>query len=239
MRRTRFTDPAGTVRVGDWTADGIVAAGHTYAPANVDLLPPVSPGKVLGVGENYHGALDGQPPDSPLIWLKGGPHVIAGPNSTIALPARDAVVFEAELGVVIGKEARNLSPSTALDAVAGYTCVNDLSNQAYEADPTMLRVKSFDNAAPMGPYVVPEDAVPANPRVQLRVDGETQQDSADDEFVFSVAEAVAAFSQHLTLAPDDVIMMGSPAGIDTITEDCQIEVEIEGIGTLTHDVVVP
>lgn len=242
MRRARFRDPAGTVRVGKWTSTGLQAAGRTYDPAAVDLLAPVTPTKVLGVGRNYERqfeTLDADPPDRPRIWWKGTQNVVAGPGDTVTLPSGGEVVFEAELGVVIGEECRNVPVGDALDVVAGYTCVNDLSDQAHVEDPTMLRVKSFDNAAPMGPVVAPPTAVPSDPRIRLWTNGEKRQDSVDDALRFSVPEAIAAFSERITLRPDDVIMMGTPAGYAPLADGDHVRIEIEGIGTLEHDVVVP
>ena len=242
MARVRFRDPAGTVRIGERTADGVRAAGTTFDSAAVDLLAPVTPSKVLGVGRNYERqfeTLDAEPPSRPRIWWKGGENVVSGPGDTVALPPGGDVVFEAELGVVIGEECRNVPEADALDVVAGYTCVDDLSDQAHVDDPTMLRVKSFDNAAPMGPVVAPPEDVPTDPRIRLWTNGEKRQDSADDDLRFSVPEVIAAFSERVTLRPDDVIMMGTPAGYAPLADGDHVRIEIEGVGTLEHDVEIP
>ncbi|MFB6192009.1 MAG: fumarylacetoacetate hydrolase family protein [Haloarculaceae archaeon] len=238
MRYVRFTDPAGTVRRGEWDAGEIRAAGRTYDADDdaVDLLPPTEPSKVLGVGRNYREVYDdpSEFPDSPRIWWKGGENVLAGHGDTVPLPEGAEVVYEAELGVVIGTEARDLEPADVPEAVAGYTCVNDLSNLDYGDDAAFLRVKSFDGAAPMGPVLAEPEHVPDQPRVRLWLDGEQVQDSTGDEFVFPVPEAVAAFSRHVTLRPGDVVMMGTPADFAPVGDGTHVAVEVEGIGRLEH-----
>jgi len=239
MRRTRFIDLAGSTRIGDWTDDGIVAANRIYDVDEVELLSPVAPGKVLGVGFNYRSLYESPEefPDSPMLWWKGGPNVVSAHGDTVPIPAEGDVVYEVELGVVIGKQCRYVSEEDVRDVIAGYTCIDDLSDQSYSDDPTMFRTKSFDNAAPMGPVVAPPDDVPVNPRLQLWVNGQKQQDSFDDEFVYSVPEVVSAFSKYVTLEPDDVIMMGNPGDFETLEDGDHVELEIEGVGTLEHDVV--
>lgn len=237
MKRARFRDPSGYVRVGP-VEDGVVqAAGKSFDLAAVDVLPPVSPGKVLGVGHNYHGRHEeGELPDRPMLWWKGTGNVVAGHGDVVTVPASGEVVYEVELGVVIGTQSRNVTVEEAPGVVEGFTVVNDLSNMAHRGDETMFRTKSFDNAAPMGPVLATPDEVQENPRARLWVDGELRQDSAGDRYVFSVPEVVAAFSRHVTLDPGDVIMMGNPGGFDPVEDGDELELEIEGIGRLRHTV---
>jgi 2-keto-4-pentenoate hydratase/2-oxohepta-3-ene-1,7-dioic acid hydratase in catechol pathway len=155
----------------------------------------------------------------------------------VALPG-DEVVFEAELAVVIGKQCRNVDEADVPDVLAGYTVVNDLSDTSHE-DRTMFRKKSFDNAAPIGPVVASPEEVDGTPRIRLWVNGEQLQDTAGDSFVFSVPEIVASFAERLTLEPGDVIMMGNPGGFDPLEDGDTVEIEVEGVGRLEHDVSIP
>ena len=150
MKRARFTDPAGTVRVGEWTDEGIVAAGRTHDPATVDVLAPVEASKVIGIGPNYRSMVEAVPDEGRLFW-KGGTNVLAGHGDTVTLPSSGEVIYEAELGVVIGEGCRNVAASEAESVVAGYTCIDDLSNQAYTDRDSFFRTKSFDGAAPPAP----------------------------------------------------------------------------------------
>lgn len=238
MKHVRFTDPAGTVRQGEWHDGTVWAAGQTYDLEEVDVLPPTEPSKVLGVGRNFRGAYDdaSEFPDRPRIWWKGERNVLAGHGDTVTLPADETVVYEAELGVVVGTECRNVDESAVSGVVAGYTCANDLSNQAYTDDSGFFRVKSFDNAAPMGPVLADPEDVPDQPRTRLWLDGELEQDSAGDEFVFSVPEVIAEFSRYVTLRPGDVVMMGTSADFGPVGDGEHVAIEIEGIGRLEHEI---
>ncbi len=236
MRHVRFRDPAGYTRTGDWTENGIVENNRTHDPEAVEILPPVSPTKVLGVGENYHdGGTQPSTDEPPLLWLKGGPNVVTSHGTTVALPKSSEVVFEAELGVVIGTQCRDIKPDEAMGKVAGFTCVNDISNQDATDDRTFLRRKSFDNAAPLGPVLADPEHVPMEPRVRLWLNGQLRQDSNDEQLIHSIPEVVAAFSQWLTLEPEDVIMMSTPSGFGELHDGDHVEIEIEGIGRLEHD----
>lgn len=240
MRRARFVDRTGTIKTGEWAGDSIHWMGRTYAVDEVDVLPPVAPGKVLGIGRNYRDRFDSpdEYPDPPRIWFKGGPHVVTGHGSTVSIPDTGEVLFEAELGVVIGERCRYVAPDDVARMIKGYTCANDLTNKAHSADGLNFRVKSFDNAAPLGPAIASPDHVPDNPRIRLWVNGEKMQDSADTGLVYDVSEAVSEFSTYLTLEPDDVILMGTPGGLRPLEDGDHVEIAIDGIGRLEHDVVV-
>ena len=147
MRRARFTDPAGTVRVGEWTEEGIVAAGRTHDPATVDVLAPVEASKVIGIGPNYRSMVEAVPDEGRLFW-KGGTNVLAGHGDTVTLPSSGEVIYEAELGVVIGEGCRNVAASEAESVVAGYTCIDDLSNQARIRTGTLSFERNRSTARP-------------------------------------------------------------------------------------------
>lgn len=241
MPRARFEDPAGSVRTGEWLGTGVEAGGRTYELDEVRVLPPVEPNKILGVAHNYRNRYEesGDPlPDRPGIWLKGGANVLCGHGNTVELPGDIEVIWEAELAVVIGEQCRGVSEDEAMDVVGGYTAANDLSNRTHLEDETMYRIKAFDHSCPLGPAVATPGEVPENPRVQMWLDGEKQQDSRDDEYVFGIPEVIAEASEYVTLEENDIILMGTPGGADALSDGDHVAIEVDGVGRLEHDVAV-
>lgn len=241
MHRIRFRDPAGTVRNGELVDDEIRFGTETYDVSAVDVLPPAEPSKIVCVGLNYerHAAEAGmEVPDRPLLFLKP-PNALAGHGDTVPLlPGKERIDYEAELGVVIGEQCRNVAEEDAMDVVEGFTCVNDVSNRDdQDIEQNWIRGKAFDNSAPLGPVLATPDEVPADARIQLRVNGETKQDSSRADFIFTVPELIAEITTYLTLEPGDVISTGTPEGIGPLSDGDEVEVDIEGIGTLEHNVV--
>lgn len=240
MRYARFRDPAGTARRGVWTDGGIEFGGETYAIDEVAMLPPVEPTKIVCIGLNYadHAEeTDSEIPDRPLLFLKP-PNTLSAHGDTVTLPAgKETVDWEAELGVVIGQQCRNVPADEAMDVVAGFTCVNDISNRDDQRqEQNWVRGKAFDNAAPMGPVVADPEHVPDDARVSLRVNGEAKQDSSRAQLIFSVPELIAEITTYLTLEAGDVISTGTPSGVGPLSDGDEVEVEIEGVGTLRHSV---
>jgi 2-keto-4-pentenoate hydratase/2-oxohepta-3-ene-1,7-dioic acid hydratase in catechol pathway len=243
MRHVRFRDPAGAVRRGTWHDDHVAFSDETYDLDAVDVLPPCEPSKIVCIGRNYadHAAeLGADVPDRPLLFLKP-PNTLAAHGDTVTLPAgKERVEWEAELGVVIGEQCRNVSESEAMDVVAGFTCVNDLSNRDDQrVETNWVRGKAFDGAAPMGPVLADPEDVPADASVELRVNGETKQSSDRSHLIFSVPELVAEITTYLTLEPGDVISTGTPAGVGPLADGDHVEIDVEGVGTLAHDVRLP
>jgi len=259
MRRVRFEDPAGYVRNGEWTDDGIVFADKVYDPGEVNVLPPVEPTKVVCLAANYvehikEGGEDAEIPDVPVVFLKA-PNTVAGHGDTITLPTPraskdelpddwgielgDRVDYEAEVGVVIGEQCRHVPEEEALDVVAGYTNLNDVSNRDDQnREQNWIRGKAFDGSAPIGPVVATPEHVddPENPRIRLWQNGELKQDSADDELVFPVSETIAEITALLTLEPGDVIAMGTSGHPEPMHDGDRIEIEVDGVGRLRHGV---
>lgn len=254
MRRVRFQDPAGAVRRGTWTDDGIEFAGERYDVEAVDVLPPVEPSKIVCLGANYVKHIEeggAEIPTRPLLFLKG-PNAVAGHHDTVRLPEVDTpaelfpddhpfelgtgrIDYEAELGVVIGEQCRHVPADEADEVIAGYTCLNDISNRDDQAvESNWIRGKAFDGSAPIGPVVASPDRVPDDPRIRLWLNGEKRQDSRDDEMVFSVPEAIEAITRFLTLEPGDVVSMGTPEGVAPLGDGDTVEIEIEGVGRLEH-----
>lgn len=240
MRKVRFRDPAGSVRTGNWTESGIEAAGRSFASSDVSILPPVQPTKVIGVANNYQDeSSTGSPEGRPIGWMKGGPNILAGHGSTVTLPSFDDVIFEGEMGIVIGEQCRNVNPSDAFDVIGGYTCVNDLTVVSSRDVGPFYERKSFDNALPIGPVVVPPEAIDDEPHIQVWVNDEKQQDSAGETFIYSIPEVISELSSNVTLEPDDVILMGTPSGAVPLEDGDRVRVQIDAIGTLEHTVETP
>jgi len=243
MRTVRFRDPAGSVRTGEWHGDGVSFGGETYDLDDVDVLPPSDPTKIVCVGRNYadHAAeMDNEIPDRPLLFLKP-PNALSGHGDTVTLPAgKERIDHEAEIAVVIGEAARNVDAADAMDHVAGFTCLNDLSNRDDQRRETnWVRGKAFDNAAPTGPALATPDEVPADADIELRVNGETKQSSSRDHLAFSVPDLIEEITAYLTLEPGDVVATGTPGGVGPLEDGDTVEVELEGVGTLEHDVRIP
>lgn len=213
------------------------------------LLAPVQPPNILAIGRNYraHAAEAGSDiPTKPVLFLKASSAVI-GPDQPIVLPtmAPNEVDYEAELAIVIGRHARNVSEDDALDYVLGYTCGNDVSARdcQHRLDKQWTRGKSFDTFAPLGPWIQTE-LDPDACAIRCRLNGVTMQDSNTREFIFSSRYLISYLSQCMTLLPGTVIMTGTPAGVGFarkppvfLKAGDLIEVEIEGIGTLRNSVL--
>jgi 2-keto-4-pentenoate hydratase/2-oxohepta-3-ene-1,7-dioic acid hydratase in catechol pathway len=243
MHRIRFRDPAGSVRTGEWHDGELRFADDSYDPEEVEILAPTEPTKIVCVGLNYadHAAERNKDvPERPLLFLKP-PNAVASHGDTITLlPDKERIDHEAELGVIIGEQCRHVDEADAMDVVAGFTCVNDISNREdQDKEQNWVRGKAFDNSCPLGPVMATPDEVPDDARVQLRVNGEVRQESWRDQFIFSVPELIAEITTYITLEPGDVIITGTPSGVAPLEDGDSVEVEIEGIGTLAHDVRIP
>lgn len=198
-----------------------------------------TPRKIVCVGRNY-GAhakeLGNEAPKEPLIFLKPSSSIV-GPGDTIELPRQSQRVdHEAELGVVIGKRARDVRAEDALAYVFGYTLVNDVTARDLQvSDGQWGRAKGFDSFCPVGPELVP-DLDPARLRVRCLVNGEVRQDDVTANMIFSVPSIIAFVSAVMTLEPGDLIAMGTPSGVGPLLPGDRVEVEIAGIGSLVNPV---
>jgi len=191
---------------------------------------------------NYrnHAAEMGKPlPKEPLIFLKPPSAIIGHEDAIVRPPEFQKIEFEGELGVVIGTRTYRISRSAALRAVAGYTCVNDVTvRDLQHTDGQWARAKGFDTFCPIGPRVV-SGLDPTQLRIVTRLNGQIRQDASTSDMVFDVATLVAFCSQYMTLEAGDVISTGTPAGVGNIVPGDVVEVEIEGIGILRNPVVAP
>jgi 2-keto-4-pentenoate hydratase/2-oxohepta-3-ene-1,7-dioic acid hydratase in catechol pathway len=256
MKRIRFRDPAGAVRTGELVeSDGaastddtplngeIVFGSRRYDPVEVTILPPASPSKIVCIGRNYADHADemgSDVPDRPLLFLKP-PNTVASHGSDVTLPAgKERIDYEAELAVVIGEQCRHVSESEAMDAIAGYTCMVDLSNRDDQTvEQNWVRGKAFDGAAPLGPVLATPEHVPEDASVELWVNGERRQSASRSQLIFPVPELVAEITTYMTLEPGDVIATGTPEGVGPLSDGDEVAVEIEGVGRLVHSVSIP
>ncbi|TML81347.1 MAG: fumarylacetoacetate hydrolase family protein [Actinobacteria bacterium] len=218
---------------------GLRFTGNRAPLADVRLLAPVLPSKVIAVGLNYPSVAEsiGMPlPSEPLISLKPSTSVI-GPEDPIRKP-RDVEILdhEAELAVVVNGLVRNADEETATQAILGYTCANDLtSRDLREREGQWTRAKGYDSFCPLGPWIE-TDVEPLGLRLRARVNGEVRQDANTKEMVFGPVQLVSFVSRVMTLLPGDVICTGTPAGVGAVEPGDVVEVEIEGIGVLRNPV---
>jgi 2-keto-4-pentenoate hydratase/2-oxohepta-3-ene-1,7-dioic acid hydratase in catechol pathway len=204
------------------------------------LLDPIRPSKIVCVGRNYreHAAeLGNKMPDEPLLFLKA-PSAIIYSGDEIVLPgASQQVEHEGELGVVIGRVARNIrSHEDPLNYVLGYTCVNDVTARDLQRkDVQFTRGKSFDTFCPVGPWIE-TDIDPGNVTVETRLNGELKQKGNTADMAFPVAFLIRYISEIMTLYPGDLIATGTPAGVSRMKPGDTVEIEVSGIGKLVNRV---
>ncbi len=215
----------------------------------VRIAQPFLPGKVVCVGLNYkdHAKEGNNPlPKQPVLFAKWTSAII-GPGDPIVLPPDSSEVdYEAELAVVIGQKCRGVSTGRALEYVAGYTCMNDISARDFQRDDGQwVRAKSQDTFGPIGPYLVTRDEIPDPQTLTIRcsVNGRVLQDSNTSNMIFSVRELIAFISRGITLYPGDVISTGTPHGVGFaqkppvfLRDQDEVVVEIDGIGRLSNPV---
>ena len=202
-------------------------------------------GKLICIGLNYsdHAAETGMPiPEEPIVFSKATTS-ICGPNDNIEIPRGSVKTdWEVELGVVIGKRAKYVSKDEALDYVAGYCAVNDVSEREFQTERSgqWIKGKSHDTFAPMGPWMVTKDEIadPQNLSMWLDVDGKRYQNGTTQTMIFDVATVIEHLSQFMTLMPGDVISTGTPPGVGMgikpdpvfLKVGQKIEMEVEGLG---------
>jgi acylpyruvate hydrolase len=227
------------------------AATEDVTLANVELLSPVpNPGKIICIGLNYRAhAIEGGNaiPDYPAVFLRVTTS-LTPPDGVMLYPdCSEQLDYEAELAVVIGKTATNVSATDALDFVAGYSCFNDGSVRNYQRKSTQWTMgKNFDSTGGFGPVLVTPDGLPAGAsglRIVSRLNGEIMQDSDTGDMIFDVATLIATLSEGMTLEPGDVIATGTPSGVGYARKPPVfmkpgdvIEIEIDKIGVLTNTV---
>jgi 2-keto-4-pentenoate hydratase/2-oxohepta-3-ene-1,7-dioic acid hydratase in catechol pathway len=208
-------------------------------PDGAVLLPPATPSKIVCVGRNYadHAKeLGNEAPAEPILFLKP-PSALLATGGTIVRPSASQLVHhEAELAIVVGREAKNVKAEAWRDYVRGFTCANDVTARDLQRkDVQFTRGKGFDTFCPIGPCVE-TDLEPADLRVVARVNGEVRQDGRTAQMIFPCGVLFAFITAIMTLVPGDVILTGTPAGVGALEAGDRVEVEIEGIGVLSNDV---
>lgn len=209
--------------------------------ASVRLLAPCSPSKIIALWNNFHqlaAKLEVAEPEEPLYLLKAISS-IANPNAVVTRPPSytERVVYEGELGIVIGQRCSNASETEAAAAIFGYTCVNDLTaGDIITRDKTFAqwaRAKSFDGFCPFGP-VIATDIEPASCHVKTELNGTLRQNYPLSDMIFPPARLVSALSKDMTLEPGDLICCGTSLGVGSIKDATStVSVTIDGIGTLS------
>lgn len=211
--------------------------GKTYALAQVKLLVPTQPSKVLALAGNYKSHLADRPtPKNPELFFKVPSCLIATGESIVIPKGTSDVHHEGELVIVIGKRARKVKPEEAMDYVLGVTCGNDVSARDWQKnDVQWWRAKGCDTFGPCGPAVVSgihyDDL-----GLEVRVNGRVRQKQRTSDLIFGVAQIVSFASQHLTLEPGDLIYTGTPGTTTPIQPGDVVEVELEGVGVLANPV---
>lgn len=227
------------VHAGDMFAQPTPTGQHLPRAA-VRLLAPVRPAVFIGLWNNFHAAAAKAGhaiPTYPLIFLKS-PHSIIGPEAEIRPPADcGRVIYEAELGIVIGRVCRDLDEAAAAAAIFGYTCVNDVTAiDKFGNDPAFsqwARAKGADTFGPVGPAIATDLDWRAL-RIQARLEGRTRQDYPADDMILPPARIVALLSREMTLHPGDLIACGTSLGALPMRAGMTVEVEIAGIGVLRN-----
>jgi len=197
------------------------------------------PTKIIAIGLNYldHAKeLNMEIPKYPLIFMKPPTAVIGDREIIIYPPQTQELHYEGELGIVIGKKARNISIEAAKQYIAGYTCANDVTARDLQRlDGQWTRSKSFDTFCPLGPRIV-KDIDPTNLAITTRVNSVTKQNSNTNQMIFNAYKLVSFISAIMTLLPGDVISTGTPPGVGELQVGDVVEVEIEEIGILRNTV---
>jgi 2-keto-4-pentenoate hydratase/2-oxohepta-3-ene-1,7-dioic acid hydratase in catechol pathway len=221
---------------GQWSA-----SDRAWPLAEVKLLPPVVPSKIVCLGQNYreHAAEFRNPaPKEPLIFLKP-PSAIIGPEEPIVLPSLSRRVdYEGELAVVIGRLCSQLEPHDDGRAyLLGFTCLNDVTaRDLQKTDVQFTRAKGFDTFCPLGPVIETElDLAAAS--IETYVNGQRRQSGRAAEMIFSVDVIIRWVSRMMTLVPGDVISTGTPAGVGPLRAGDVVEVVVGGVGTLRNPVI--
>lgn len=241
------TAPDGRVRILLSDPFGTEPSAWEYgAPADPEgsgLLPPVRPGKVVGIGRNYrdHAAELGNPmPEEPLIFLKA-PSSVVGPGAPVVLPPEsERVELEGEIAAVVRRRLTRASEEEAREALLGVTCALDVTARDLQRkDATFARAKSFDTFCPLGPAI---RVCPSREKagagfleelaVVTRLNGEERQRGRASDMAWGVAALAAYVSRCMTLEPGDVILTGTPAGVAALADGDRVEVEVTGVGVL-------
>ncbi|KAA9089105.1 fumarylacetoacetate hydrolase family protein [Microbacterium radiodurans] len=229
-----------TPLAGDPTTGTVTTAGTAIPRADVRLIAPVMPSKIVCVGRNYRshvGEMGWSPDLGPVLFLKP-PSAVVGSGASIELPEEsDLIEPEPELGVVIGRRARNVAASRALSHVFGYVLANDVSaRDLMSADGQWTRAKGYDTFCPVGPWIE-TDLDPADQNIVMSVDGVEVTNESVRTMRLGIAEIIEMASAVFTLEPGDLILTGSPAGRAALRAGNVVRISMAALGVLENDVV--
>lgn len=208
--------------------------------SEVIILAPVEPTIMVACGLNYRARFSEkgwEEPAEPIVFFKPATAVVGHLDNVVFPDIAKEMRYEAELCVVIKKQARNIAEKNAMDHVLGYTCGNELgAMDLIKKDKWMTRAKGFDTSGPLGPYLV-TGIDPHNLAIRSRLNGELKQNGHTSLMIFSVPYLLSFISKFMTLRPGDVIWTGTPPGVSNVKEGDVMEIEIENIGILRNRVV--
>lgn len=215
-------------------------------PSGYSINAPLYPGKIIALGQNYAEHVkefNHQIPEEPVLFGKWPSNVI-GPEEAIVKPdGVEQMDYEAELAVIIGKDARDVSAGDAMEYVLGYTCFNDVTARSVQMQHMAkslpwMQSKNYETFAPMGPCILLRDAVsePVSLTVQTKVNGELRQNGNTNDFIFDISKMIEYISTVMTLEAGDVVTTGTPYGVGPIEPGDVVEVICENIGTLKNPV---
>jgi 2-keto-4-pentenoate hydratase/2-oxohepta-3-ene-1,7-dioic acid hydratase in catechol pathway len=215
------------------------STGLSLSVSDVEMLAPVVPGKIVALANNFHALIAklGMAAPSEPTWFLKSATSLAAPGQAIRMPASYAgkVIFEGELGIVIGKRCSSVTEEEALAHVFGYTCVNDVTAiEILKKEPGFdqwSRSKSFDTFGPMGPAIV-TGLDPMTLSVRTVLDGSERQNYPVADMIFPPAKLIALVSRDVTLEPGDVIACGTSVGVGSMKPGASVEISIEGVGAL-------
>jgi 2-keto-4-pentenoate hydratase/2-oxohepta-3-ene-1,7-dioic acid hydratase in catechol pathway len=228
------------------------ATGESYATEDVELLHPVEPAKLIGIGINYRDHAEESEldlPDVPLVFAMW-PSALVGSGATIVIPRDETRPdYEGEVAIVIDRELKNASVEEAAAAIGGYSAFNDVSGRRAQLETPLRQFtlgKSFDTFTPMGPFVQNADGVDLERiAIETRVSGEVMQSSSTANLIFSVVEIIEYLSKGMTLYAGDVIATGTPGGVGDsrdprryLREGDEVEISVAGVGTLRNPVTL-
>ncbi|HWG84558.1 MAG TPA: fumarylacetoacetate hydrolase family protein [Deinococcales bacterium] len=228
-----------------WDGESVLdASGRPHRMEDVVWLPPVRPGKMIGLALNFADHADElglKKPEVPAIFIKA-PNTLLGHRGSIVYPEGvEYMHYEAELAVVIGRACRKVRAADAWDVVGGYTVANDVTVRDFVTNMFRppVKPKGFDTFGPLGPWVVSTDEVgdPTRLEISTRVNGDLRQHGNTRDLIFGIPDIIEYLTAFMTLEPDDVILTGTPKGVSHIHPGDVVRCEVEGIGVLENTVV--